>query len=141
MAYFDVDPVKQKSKKKNEKNEGIQNYVLEQIENWAEIMRGEINIKDYPNGWFGKHLRCAQGQDIYGWILEHVEEDQKKGGIICQKMLEKGLISAVEDTQVRIFNINNLYRFYMDKDDIADNQVKKWSKDVGEALECSINLV
>lgn len=81
MAFFDVDPIKTKSKKKD-KNE-IQNYVIEQLENWAEIMRGEINIKDYPNGWFGKHLRCAQGQDIYGWILEHVEEDNKKGGIIC----------------------------------------------------------
>ena len=55
-------------------------------------------------------------------------------------MLEKGLINAVEESQ-RIFNINNLYRFYMDKDDIADNLVKKWSKAPGDALEVSINLV
>jgi hypothetical protein len=31
------------------------------LEDWAEIMRAEINIRDYSNGWFGKHLRCASG--------------------------------------------------------------------------------
>ena len=31
------------------------------LEEWAEIMRYEIEIKDYPNGWFGKHHRCAKG--------------------------------------------------------------------------------
>ena len=56
-------------------------------------------------------------------------------------MLEKGLINAVEDSQGRISNINNLYRFYMDKDDIADNMVKKWSKPPGDPLEVSMNLV
>ena len=32
------------------------------------------------------------------------------------------------------FNVNNLYRFYMDRDDIADNQIKKWNENVGDAL-------
>jgi hypothetical protein len=27
------------------------------LEDWAEIMRAEINIRDYSNGWFGKHLK------------------------------------------------------------------------------------
>jgi hypothetical protein len=100
--------------------------VLEQLENWAEIMRSEIEIKDYPNGWFGTYQRCANGQDIYGWILEHAEEDPKKGATICQKMVEKKLIMAVDESMGRIFNIGNYYRFHMDRDDIADNIVKKW---------------
>ena len=41
-------------------------------------MRSEIEIKDYPNGWLGKHLRSAQGQDIYHWLLEHADPDKKK---------------------------------------------------------------
>jgi hypothetical protein len=28
-------------------------------------------------------LRCAKGTDIFDWILQHAEEDQKKAGIIC----------------------------------------------------------
>ena len=56
-------------------------------------------------------------------------------------MLEKGIISAVEDVKARIFNVNNLYRFYMDRDDIADNLVKKWNNPPGDPLEVSINLV
>jgi hypothetical protein len=38
-------------------------------------MHLEIEIKDYPNGWLQTHKRCARGQDIYGWILEHAEQD------------------------------------------------------------------
>ena len=104
-------------------------------------MRSEISIKDYPNGWFGKHLRCAQGMDIYGWILEHAEEDQKKGAVICQQMLQKGLIQAVEDANQKMFNINNLYRFYCDRDDIADNLVKKFTGEARDPVELSKILV
>ena len=125
MAFFDIEVNQKKSnnQKNKEKNKNleIQTYILEQLEDWADIMRQKITIKDYPNGWFGKHLRCGKGQDIFEWILEHAEEDQNKGAKICQKMLEKGLIEAVEPNQGRIFNINNLYRFYMDREDIADN--------------------
>ena len=49
---------------------------MEQLEDWTDIMRQKIKIKDYSNGWFGKHLRCANGSDIYQWILEHAEEDR-----------------------------------------------------------------
>ena len=34
---------------------------MEQLEEWAEIIRSEIEIKAYANGWFAKHLRCAKG--------------------------------------------------------------------------------
>lgn len=79
MAFFDIEVNQkksnsQKTKEKN-KNMEIQTYILEQLEDWADIMRQKITIKDYPNGWFGKHLRCAKGQDIFEWILEHAEED------------------------------------------------------------------
>ena len=56
-------------------------------------------------------------------------------------MLEKGLISAIDENQARIFNLGNLYRFYMDRDDIADNLQKRWSENPGDALEVSQNLV
>jgi len=46
-------------------------------------MRQKIVIKDYPNGWFGKHLRCAKGIEILDWILNHAEEDKQKGALIC----------------------------------------------------------
>jgi hypothetical protein len=42
---------------------------------------------------------------------------------------------------VKIFNINYLYRFYADREDIADNMVKKWNGEVGDPLKVSENLV
>ena len=74
MAFIDVEPVlkgandkeNENKKQKNGEN-GFSDY--EKLEEWAEKIRADISIKDHPNGWFGKHLRCAQGQDIYLWIL------------------------------------------------------------------------
>lgn len=51
------------------------------------------------------------------------------------------MIFAADETMGRIFNINNYYRFHMDRDDIADNLLKKWKGPVGDALEISVNLV
>ena len=56
-------------------------------------------------------------------------------------MLEKSVISAVDQNRVKIFNINYLYRFYADREDIADNMVKKWNGEVGDPLKVSENLV
>ena len=104
-------------------------------------MHSEIEIKDYPNGWFGMHQRCATGQDIYGWILEHAAEDQKKGSLICQKMIEKKFIMPVDESMGKAFNMNNLYRFHIDRDDIAANMIKKWKDPVNDPLRVSIDLV
>jgi hypothetical protein len=60
-------------------------------------------------------------------------------------MLEKSLIQAVEEGKGTMFkkkfNVNNLYRFFMDRDDIADNQVKKWKDEPGDPIEVTMNLV
>lgn len=56
---------------------------MEQLEEWAVLIRRTIRIADYKNGWFGKHLRCAIGADIYGWIIEHADNNDKKAAVIC----------------------------------------------------------
>ena len=54
-------------------------------------------------------------------------------------MLEKNIISNVNSKKV--FVEGELYRFYMDRDDIADNLVRRWKDDVHDPLEMSINIV
>lgn len=54
-------------------------------------------------------------------------------------MLERDIIQHVENQKV--FNIGSLYRLYMDKEDIADNLVRKWKSEVRGALEVSVNLI
>lgn len=39
------------------------------------------------------------------------------------------------------FNPTDLYRLYMDRDDIADNLVRKWKGEIRPAMEVSISLV
>jgi len=31
-------------------------------------MRYEIEIKDYPSGWFGTNYQCTKGHTILSWI-------------------------------------------------------------------------
>jgi spore cortex formation protein SpoVR/YcgB (stage V sporulation) len=54
-------------------------------------------------------------------------------------MLEKEIISHVEG-KLEFFN-TELYRMYMDREDIADNLLRRWKDVVRNALEVSINLV
>lgn len=61
-------------------------------------------------------------------------------------MLERNLFELVDTQQGSMynrkkFNINNLYRFYMDRTDIADNLVKRWKDKPGNPIEVSANLI
>jgi len=36
----------------------------------AEIIRGEVKIQDFQNGWWGKHKRCCFGEDIFEQVIQ-----------------------------------------------------------------------
>lgn len=103
------------------------------------MIRSDVKVMDFKNGWFGKSLRCVYGGDIYRWILEHAESNDKKAKQICQKMLEKDIISNV-DAKID-FSTVDLYQMYMDREDLADNMLRRWRDQVRGALEVSANLV
>jgi hypothetical protein len=54
-------------------------------------------------------------------------------------MLNKDIIANVDGK--KNFAKDDYYRIYMDRDDIADNLVRKWKEEVRGALSVSINLV
>ena len=81
----------------------------------------------------------AYGGDIYRWIKEHVEANEKRAMQICQKMLEKGIIMSID--QKIEFTTTDLYQMHMDREDIADNMLRRWKDSVRGALEVSAQLV
>lgn len=54
-------------------------------------------------------------------------------------MLEKEIITSVD--QKLDFSKIDIYRMYMDREDIADNMLRRWRDSVRGALEVSSNLV
>ncbi len=54
-------------------------------------------------------------------------------------MLTKDIIANVDGKKT--FSKDDFYRIYMDRDDIADNLVRKWKEEVRSALSVSVNLV
>ena len=103
------------------------------------MIRNDVKVMEYKNGWFGKHTRVVYGSEIYRWILEHVEAQEKRAKQICQKMLEKEIISSIESRMD--FSTADLYRMHMDREDIADNMFRRWRESVRGALEVSVGLV
>ncbi len=118
----------------------MQQYQLEQLGDWAELIRSDVRLIDYKSGWGFTHIqRCVYGGDIHKWIVEHVETNEKKAMQICQRMLEKEIIQSVESKME--FVKTDVYRMYMDRDDIGDNMMRRWRDSVRGALEVSANLV
>lgn len=71
VGNSDIDFAERKSKKKP----SLQ-YDMHQLDDWADVMRQAIEIKDYPSGWFGGvNAKCGQGKAILNWILSHIEQD------------------------------------------------------------------
>ena len=90
-------------------NTQIEDYQLQNVEEWAYIMHKDIQMQDYKNGWFGKHMICCRGEEILNWLTDRVSPDQKKVLKICQKMLQQDIITNVENKT--LFGQKDLYRF------------------------------
>ena len=56
--------------------------------------------------------------------MEKAQQDQKKVQMICNKLLEQGVIENVDNKT--FFVQNDLYKFYFDKQNIADNMMRNW---------------
>ena len=65
--------------------------------------------------------------------------EQKKARLYCQKMLELKIIENVDGKTT--FNLNDLYRFYFNSKNIAENLLRTWKSEVHEAGEVAQGLV
>ena len=54
-------------------------------------------------------------------------------------MLEKGIVISIEQ-KLEFTNVD-LFQMHMDRDDIADNMLRRWKDSVRGALEVSAKLV
>ena len=59
--------------------------------------------------------------------------------MICNKLVEQNVIQNVNDKT--FFVQNDLYKFYFDKEHIADNLLRNWRHETGNAYDVSIQLV
>ena len=92
IPFLELDPPKQRvtSNPETKPDTRTQEKTLDyqQLDEWAEIMRQEIEIKDYPSGWFGTNYKCTKGHAILSWIQKYAEPDQRKAMNVFKKMLQ-----------------------------------------------------
>lgn len=110
------------------------------MEDWAEMMYSEIEITDMQNGWFKKIQNCARGHNILVWVEHKVSEDKKKALQVCQRLMDKKLITCT-DPLVTKFDPEFSYEFYFNGIHVADNLHKTWESAVSDALKVSLKLI
>ena len=133
-----------KNTSNNPKSEGEKSQTLdgEKLDELGHFMRKAIPVQDVKRGWIKKFEKVAIGRDIFRWVKEHKETDDKKARAICQSLIENKIIMPVENDLYFDASENGLYRFYADRQDVADNLVRAWKGDTPKnALELSIELV
>ena len=59
--------------------------------------------------------------------------------MICNKLIEQTVIQNVNNKT--FFVQNDLYKFYFDKEQVADNLMRNWRQAAGDAYDVSIQLV
>lgn len=121
-------------------------FDVEKLDVLAHLIRSDIRVVEHKSGWFSGIEKCASGFDILNWIKDHAEQNEKKASDICQKMLDQEVITRIDGNQLRVFESapHTLYKFYEDRDDIADNMLRPWKGEVKSnkyALEVSAELV
>lgn len=56
IEFLDVDePNRANNPKPTNETSEVKQYHVERLEDWADLMRNDIKIQDFKNGWFGKH--------------------------------------------------------------------------------------
>lgn len=111
--------------KRNEPETHNSVFSVEKLDVLAHLIRTDIRIQEHQSGWFKAPEKCGCGLDIVTWIKEHTEQDDTKAQDMCQKLLDKEVITRVSGASTRYFDASPhaLYKFYEDRDDIADNML------------------
>lgn len=113
----------------------------EKLDVMAHLIRQDIRIQEVKQGWFGQPEKCASGNDIFTWVKDHAAIDDKQSADICQKLLDAQIITRIDNVAFFEPTHNSLYKFYEDREDIADNLLRPWKQDVGNALSESVELI
>ena len=57
---------------KRQSFEQVDDFQVDNLEEYAYIMHSDIKLSDFKNGWFGRHTRCCRGEDILQWLQKKV---------------------------------------------------------------------
>ena len=121
------------------KNPDLHVYEMQNLWEWIDIMHKEINLRDHKKGWFGsKHTKCCLGEEIFNWLVAKGKNEHKNALAICNQLVEQNIIINIQGKT--FFVQSDHYKFYFDKDEIADNMVRNWRQEPGDAYEVSIIL-
>ena len=131
----------QNNEVKEEEKKWEISFDLYQLNLFAQIIQNDIRIEQISRGCFKKRQNCASGYEIFKWVKENIENDDRKANEICQAMMDQETISRID--QITTFeNKNNLlYTFRKDKENIASNLSIPWNGEVSKAIEVSKELI
>jgi NIMA (never in mitosis gene a)-related kinase len=85
--------------------------------------------------------KILRGVDqILLWVEQKATQDRKKAQLVCQRLMDKKLISCVYPLVTK-FRAELHYEFYFNSKEVPANLHKTWDQPVSDALKVSLNLI
>lgn len=107
----------------------------------AHFIRLDIPLEEIKQGWFTKIKNLGSGFDILNWMRDKVEADQERATMLCQKMMDHGYISRIDEEQTFSPLNTVFYQFYEDRENLAANMLRPYNGEPLNAIEVSLELV
>ena len=58
--------------------EEVSDYVIESLEEWAEIMNHELKVQDHYVNWFTNYNNCYLGGQIFDWLMDRAAPESRR---------------------------------------------------------------
>lgn len=113
----------------------------DRLDETVSLLRSNIKLQNVKVGWFKSYENCVTGSELVGCILKFLGGDTKNAIDTVEKLIEKGVLYNVDGTNKFVNSDKALYKFQMDREDIAANMVWPWVQEYRKPLLVSAELL
>lgn len=105
------------------------------------IIRNNVKLQNVKVGWFKTYENCVTGNDLVSYMLKFIGGNTKTAIESLERLMEKGVLYNVDGSNKFVNSDKALYKFQMDREDIAANMVWPWVQDYRKPLLVSVELL
>jgi NIMA (never in mitosis gene a)-related kinase len=112
-----------------------------QLDETVHLLRSNIKLQNIKVGWFKTHENCVPGSELVSAIQRLFGVDTRNAIESLERFIDKGVLFNVDGSTKLVNSDKALYRFQMDREDIAANMVWPWMQEYRKPLLVSAELL
>lgn len=113
----------------------------DRLDETVNLLRNNIKLQNVKVGWFKTYENCVTGSELVSCVLKFLGGGTKNATDNIEKLMEKGVLYNVDGNTKFVNSDKALYKFQMDREDIAANMVWPWVQEYRKPLLVSAELL